>query len=231
MEDGVCFQKETLSFIQMYQMEITLTLFLEKIIDCPVLWVRFLSRAVCFCSAFNIPIDIIDEFVSSHALAYNIGKILGKSGTIAVLSLLADLFLGGGAAAAGGATLALGGAMVVVSSSVIAIEWSALTAGSLSLSVSDHSSGSGEVEEGESETGESLWKPTENKNNLWNKGKLKKHYDKHGGDFGAKSAQEYSDMAVEFGTRNSDDIVQTIHEGYVYRYEPSTNTVFVGTAK
>ena len=41
--------------------------------------------------------------------------------------------------------------MVVVSSSVIAIEWSALTAGSLSLSVSDHSSGSGEVEEGESE--------------------------------------------------------------------------------
>ena len=42
--------------------------------------------------------------------------------------------------------------MVVVSSFVIAIEWSALTAGSLSLSVSDHSSGNGEVEEGESET-------------------------------------------------------------------------------
>ena len=41
--------------------------------------------------------------------------------------------------------------MVVVSSSVIAIEWSARTAGSLSLSVSDHSSGSEEVEEGESE--------------------------------------------------------------------------------
>ena len=101
-------------------------------------------------NAFNVPTDAMDEFFSSHALAYNIGKILGKSGTIAVLSLLAGLFLGGGAAAAGGATLALGGAMVVVSSSVIAIEWSALTAGSLSLSVSDHSSGSGEVEEGES---------------------------------------------------------------------------------
>ena len=99
-------------------------------------------------NAFNVPTDAMDEFFSSHALAYNIGKILGKSGTIAVLSLLAGLFLGGGAAAAGGATLALGGAMVVVSSSVIAIEWSALTAGSLSLSVSDHSSGSGEVEEG-----------------------------------------------------------------------------------
>jgi len=84
---------------------------------------------------------------------------------------------------------------------------------------------------GDAETGESLWKPTDNKNNLWNKGKLKKHYDKHGGEFGAKSAPEYSDMAVEFGTRNSDDIIQTIHEGYVYRYEPSTNTVFVGTAK
>ena len=102
-------------------------------------------------NAFNVPTDAMDEFFSSHALAYNIGKILGKSGTIAVLSLLAGLFLGGGAAAAGGAALALGGAMVVVSSSVIAIEWSALTAGSLSLSVSDHSSGSGEMEKGESE--------------------------------------------------------------------------------
>ena len=102
-------------------------------------------------NAFNISTDTMDEFFSSRTLAYNIGKILGKSGTIAILSLLAGLFLGGGAAAAGGAALALGGAMVVVSSSVIAIEWSALTAGSLSLSVSDHSSGSEEVEEGESE--------------------------------------------------------------------------------
>ena len=59
--------------------------------------------------------------------------------------------------------------MVAVTGSAIAIEWSALTAGSLSLSVSDHSSGSGEAEEGEegeSETGESLWKPTENKKNI-----------------------------------------------------------------
>ena len=87
------------------------------------------------------------------------------------------------------------------------------------------------VIKGGSETGESLWKPTEKKNNLWNKGKLKIHYDKHGGEFGAKSSQEYSNMAVEFGTRNSDDIIQTIHEGYVYKYEPSTNTIFVGTEK
>ena len=103
-------------------------------------------------NAFNVPTDAMDEFFSSHALAYNIGKILGKSGTIAILSLLAGLFLGGGAAAAGGAALALGGAMVVVSSSVIAIEWSALTAGSLSLFASGHPSGSGEVEEGESDS-------------------------------------------------------------------------------
>lgn len=41
--------------------------------------------------------------------------------------------------------------MVAVTSSAIAIEWSTLTAGSQSLSFSDHSSGSGEVEEGESE--------------------------------------------------------------------------------
>ena len=40
----------------------------------------------------------------------------------------------------------------MVSSSVIAIEWSALTAGSLSLFASGHPSGSGEVEEGESDS-------------------------------------------------------------------------------
>lgn len=83
----------------------------------------------------------------------------------------------------------------------------------------------------QSETRNFLWKSAKSKNNLWNKGKLKTHYGKHGGDLGAKSAPKYSDMAVEFGIRNSDDIIQTIHEGYVYRYEPSTNTVFVGTEK
>lgn len=78
---------------------------------------------------------------------------------------------------------------------------------------------------------ESLWKPTDNKNNLWIKGKLKIHYDKHGGDFGAKSSPEYSNMAKEFGQRTSDSIIQTIHDGFVYRYEPSTNTIFIGTLK
>ena len=39
-------------------------------------------------------------------------------------------------------------------------EWSTLTAGSLSLSVSDHSSGSGEVEGGESHVEERIYEPS-----------------------------------------------------------------------
>ncbi len=149
-------------------------------------------------NAFNVPTDTMDEFFSSHALAYNIGKILGKSGTIAILSLLAGLFLGGGAAAAGGVTLALGGAMVVVSSSVIAIEWSALTAGSLSLSVSDHSSGSGEVEAGESESnyGDQL-EVSEQK--MYQQGQ---HYNKHGKDMGYGSKKDYEAGARDFIENN-----------------------------
>lgn len=33
----------------------------------------------------------------------------------------------------------------------------------------------------------------------------------------------------KFGTRGSDSIIQTTYEGYVYRYEPSSNTIFIGT--
>ncbi len=67
---------------------------------------------------------------------------------------------------------------------------------------------------------------------MWNKGKLKEHYEKHGiPEFGAKSSKEYSEMAYEFGTRKSDTIIQAIDGAYVYRYEPSTNIIFVGTLK
>lgn len=38
-------------------------------------------------------------------------------------------------------------------------------------------------------------------------------------------------MAYEFGTRKSDSIIQVTEGAYVYRFEPSTNTVFVGTLK
>ena len=38
-------------------------------------------------------------------------------------------------------------------------------------------------------------------------------------------------MAYEFGTRKSDIIIQTISGAYVYRYEPSTNNIFIGTLK
>ena len=76
----------------------------------------------------------------------------------------------------------------------------------------------------------SLWTPTANKNNLWNKGKLKEHYEKHGiSEFGAKSFKEYSDMAYQFGKKESDSIIQVIEGAYIY--EPSTNNIFVGTAK
>ena len=38
-------------------------------------------------------------------------------------------------------------------------------------------------------------------------------------------------MAYDFGVDKSGGIVQAIMDSYVYRYEPSTNKVFVGTKK
>lgn len=38
-------------------------------------------------------------------------------------------------------------------------------------------------------------------------------------------------MAYEFGTREWDAIIQAIEGAYVYRYEPSTDIVFIGTLK
>jgi hypothetical protein len=93
------------------------------------------------------------------------------------------------------------------------------------------SSGDGGGTGDEIAQGKSPWKPAEKNGQLWSKGKLKEHFMKHGSEFGANSPQEYSDMAVEFGTRDSEDIVQTIYNGYLYRYEPATDTIFVGTMK
>jgi ribosomal protein L18E len=83
--------------------------------------------------------------------------------------------------------------------------------------------------EGGVSSGGSLWKPAKKKADLWSKGKLKIHFENHGPEFGAKSAQEYSDMACEFATRNSASIIQVKKGAFIYRYEPSTKTVFVGT--
>ena len=38
-------------------------------------------------------------------------------------------------------------------------------------------------------------------------------------------------MAVDFGTKKSESIVQTVYESFIYRYEELTNTVFIGTKK
>ena len=86
----------------------------------------------------------------------------------------------------------------MVSSSVIAIEWSALTAGSLSLSVSDHLSGSGEVEKGESESnyGDQL-EVSEQK--MYQQGQ---HYNKHGKDMGYGSKKDYEAGARDFIENN-----------------------------
>ena len=64
----------------------------------------------------------------------------------------------------------------------------------------------------------------------WNKGKLKEHFDKHGSEFGAKNKEEYSKMALEFAQRKGDSgILETTKGAFVYRFEPSTNTIFVGS--
>ena len=75
----------------------------------------------------------------------------------------------------------------------------------------------------------SLWSPSDNPNTLWSKGKLRIHYDNHGAEFGASSSSEYSKMALDFGTKQSADIIQTTYGSYVYRFDPTTNEVFVGT--
>ena len=79
---------------------------------------------------------------------------------------------------------------------------------------------------------ESLCKPTTKKNALWNKGKLKKHYEQHGiPEFGTGTSKKYLEMAYNFGIRNSDNIIKVIEKSYVYRYEPLTNNIFVRTLK
>ena len=85
----------------------------------------------------------------------------------------------------------------------------------------------------EKEPEESLWKPTSKKWDLWKKGKLNIHFKNHGiPDFGAKSPKDYTEMAYEFGVRRSNDIIQCIYDdAYVYRFEPSTHNIFVGTLK
>ena len=116
-------------------------------------------------NAFAIPTDVSDEIFSEHADAYNLGKILGRSGIIAVLSIMAGMFVGGVGAAAG-ATIVIGGAAVLVTTSAIAITWNELTQGHLTLAVSNEGSSSGKENtsgegKGDSET------VTSNKGNVY----------------------------------------------------------------
>ena len=76
----------------------------------------------------------------------------------------------------------------------------------------------------------SIWSPSKNKNSLWNKGKLKIHFEKHGFEVGAKTSAEYSKMALEFGTKQSPNIIQAENGSFLYRFDPTTNEIFVGTA-
>ena len=66
------------------------------------------------------------------------------------------------------------------------------------------------------ERGKSVWTPTENKNGLWNKGKLGEHFNKHGAEVGALTKEQYSEMAYNFGVKQSDSIIQTTKGAYIY---------------
>ena len=68
-------------------------------------------------------------------------------------------------------------------------------------------------------------------NSPWSKGKLKSHFDDHGAEVGATSAKQYSEMAVELGTRSSNGLRQGTHGAFLYRFDPATSHVFVGTIK
>lgn len=81
-----------------------------------------------------------------------------------------------------------------------------------------------------SEPEDSLWTPAKKDSSLWSKGKLKEHHEKHGiPDFGLEKSKDYSSMAREFGVKKSNDIVQTTNGAFIYRYQKSTDYVFVGT--
>ncbi|GEM_PF-4920268 len=73
------------------------------------------------------------------------------------------------------------------------------------------------------------WSPAENKNGLWNKGKLKVHFEKHGLEVGATTSAEYSRKALEFGIKQSPNIIQAKKGSFLYRFDPTTNEIFVGT--
>ncbi|MBQ5446410.1 MAG: hypothetical protein IIT48_07080, partial [Lachnospiraceae bacterium] len=75
----------------------------------------------------------------------------------------------------------------------------------------------------------SIWSPSKNKNSLWNKGKLKTHFEKHCSEVGANTSAEYSKMALEFGTKQSPNIIQAENGSFLYRFDPTTNEIFVGT--
>ena len=76
----------------------------------------------------------------------------------------------------------------------------------------------------------SIWSPSKNKNSLWNKGELKIHFEKHGFEVGANTSAEYSKMALEFGTKQSPNIIQAENGSFLYRFDPTTKEIFVGTA-
>lgn len=74
------------------------------------------------------------------------------------------------------------------------------------------------------------WIPNSNPNQLWSKGKLGEHFQKHGSEFNAKSSQEYSQMALNFSKKeNRGNFIESVNNGFYYRFEPATNTILVGT--
>ena len=83
---------------------------------------------------------------------------------------------------------------------------------------------------GQKAGGGSGWAPGRK---LWaSSGKKRQHFEKHGEEVGAKTRDEYSSKALEFGTSSSGKgFVDMKHGAYFYRYQPSTRHIFIGTIK
>jgi len=64
------------------------------------------------------------------------------------------------------------------------------------------------------------WKPVADYK-LWNKGKIKTHFDKHADDFGAQNYDEYTQMAKSFATEvnGGNRFVDAVDGSFVYRFE------------
>jgi RHS repeat-associated protein len=174
-------------------------------------------------------VGLIGERSNDVKFGLAIGQIVG--GVIATMGGIGGEVLGG-AASVTGVGAAIGVPVMVVSAVAVTggianivagIEGLASVMGGGGGTRGPPAGGAGSARGSQSAT----WTPGKQ---LWSKGKLGEHFTKHGAEVGASSSSEYSRMATEFGSApNTGQFLDMKNGAFFYRYEPTTNRIFVGT--